>query len=63
MFGAMQRAGRRYWGPALIVIGVMGAGIAIAALRDFPLYWMLAISAVVVLSGITLIASTRIDDD
>jgi hypothetical protein len=55
------RKGMRYWGPALITVGVAAAIVGSWIFRDMALYWFLAICSALVLAGITLVAASRLE--
>lgn len=56
------RKGMRYWGPVLIVVGVVLIGLAISVLRDLALWWALSICSLFLLAGVSLIGASRLDD-
>lgn len=49
-----------YWGPALIVIGVIAGALFTALLRDMALYWAVVGAIVIVISGLVMLAYKRI---
>lgn len=56
-----NRRGIRYWGPALIVIGVIGGIVTTAIARDEVLWWSLSGCALVLLTGVALVGASRLD--
>lgn len=56
-----MRKGMGYWGPALVVIGLVGAAISWAGIRGDALAWWMSAWGVMVLVGIVLTAAARQD--
>lgn len=56
--GNRQRR-QRYWGPVLVAVGVLAGIISTDAVKGAALAWALGACAVLILTGITLIAAAR----
>lgn len=56
----MNGRGIAYWGPALVVVGLMAAAVSFLVFRDQALYWAVAASVAVFLAGAVITAYQRI---
>jgi len=55
-----ERRGSRYWGPVLVVLGVIAVLAASAALSGTALYWAVVAGIVLALSGVITVAYRRL---
>ncbi len=60
MLGRMSDKALGYWGPALIVVGLLAGALFTALLRDMALYWSVVGAAAVAIAGLVLLAYKRI---
>ncbi|WP_405375996.1 MULTISPECIES: hypothetical protein [unclassified Microbacterium] len=55
----MERTRIDYWGPALVVIGVIAIAVSAAVIPDPVRWWAISFSALVGLSGLALVGYVR----
>lgn len=60
MLGRMSDKALGYWGPTLIVVGVVAGIVFTALLRDMALYWAVVTAIVIAATGLVLLAYKRI---
>lgn len=56
----MERTRLGYWGPALIVLGLIALAVSLALFQPPVIYWAVMLSVAVAVVGLVLVAYKRL---